>query len=160
MKSFLTGVLLVLLGILIAGLILLTASPPRGEPVTLLPPPTPLPIIIHVEGAVTNPGVVHIPFGSRVQEALEAARGPLPQADLTNLNLAAPPRDDTQNRVPTLSTSTRETPAPNTLPEAPLNINMATVDELAALPGIAALPPLNVSSNTGSNLAPFPPSKT
>lgn len=99
MKSFLTGVLLILFGILIASLIWLTASPPRGEPVTLLPPPTPLPIVVHVEGAVANPGLVHLPSDSRVQAALETVGGPWPEADLTHLNLAAPLMDGTQIRV-------------------------------------------------------------
>jgi len=139
MKSFLTAILLILLGILIAGLIGLTTAPPRGEPVILLPPPTPLPIVVHVSGMVANPGLVTLPSGSRAQEALEAAGGPLPEADLSRVNLAAPLVDGTQLNIPARaasSQSSNETASSLVPPTAPLNINTATADELATLPGI------------------------
>ena len=42
-------------GLLGAGVLFLITRPPRGEPVALLPPPTPLPNIVYVTGAVTLP---------------------------------------------------------------------------------------------------------
>lgn len=138
MKTFLTGVLLIMMGILIAGVTALTTAPPRGEPITLLPPPTPLPIIVEVAGAVSHPGLVSLPLDSRVQNALDAAGGVLPSADLATLNLAAPVIDGTQILVPALSSSSQNSPRAENLP-APadlVNINTATADELAALPGI------------------------
>ena len=50
-------------------------------------------IWVHVAGAVAQPGVVKIPEGSRVIEAIEAAGGLLPEADSTNLNFAAQAQD-------------------------------------------------------------------
>lgn len=135
MKTFLTGILLILIGILLAGVIALTTAPPRGEPITLLPPPTPLPIIVDVEGAVSHPGPVQLPATSRVQEALEAAGGPLPDADLTTLNLAAPLTDGTQILVARRAQQTQPTPA-SSRPQTIININTASVDELATLPNI------------------------
>jgi len=135
MKNFLIGVLLVLVGILIAGLIWLTAAPPRGEPVILLPPSMPLPIVAHVTGAVANPGVVALPFGSRVQDALNAAGGALPEADLSHTNLAAPVLDGTQINIP-YSPANSQTSTSSSPPASLVNINTATADELAALPGI------------------------
>ncbi len=135
MKTFLTGILLILIGILIAGVIALTTAPPRGEPITLLPPPTPLPIIVDVEGAVSHPGPIQIPAASRVQDALEAAGGPLPDADLTSLNLAAPLVDGTQILVPGHTQPTQPATA-NPASQTLINLNTASVDELATLPGI------------------------
>ena len=42
-------------GLLGAGVLFLITRPPRGEPVALLPLPTPLPNIVYVTGAVTLP---------------------------------------------------------------------------------------------------------
>ncbi|HNB52427.1 MAG TPA: ComEA family DNA-binding protein [Anaerolineales bacterium] len=141
MKTLLTGLILIVLGILIAGVIALTVAPPRGEPITLLPPPTPRLMIVEVTGAVAHPGLVSLPFDSRVQNALDAAGGPLPSADLTALNRAAPVTDGIQILVPTLPIPATDAPPPNT-PSAPtslININTATVEELAALPGIGTV---------------------
>ena len=46
-------------------------------------------LVVHVAGAVTHPGVVELPAGARVIDAIEAAGGGLPDADLDRLNLAA-----------------------------------------------------------------------
>src|SRR6266511_3455297 len=46
-------------------------------------------LVVHVAGDVTKPGVVGLPGGSRVIDAVEAAGGGLPDADLDRLNLAA-----------------------------------------------------------------------
>ncbi|NUM46581.1 MAG: ComEA family DNA-binding protein [Anaerolineales bacterium] len=138
MKSLLTGLFLIVLGFLFAGVIALATAPPRGEPVVLQPPPTPLPLVVDVDGAVAQPGLVTLPHASRVQDALDAAGGPLPHADLTALNLAAPIQDGTQLLVPTLPGSSASS-APSTPPPVvttPLNINTATEAELATLPGI------------------------
>lgn len=45
--------------------------------------------VVHVTGAVKNPGVVRLPAGSRVIDAIEKCGGALPDADLDAPNLAA-----------------------------------------------------------------------
>ena len=50
-------------------------------------------IHVYVVGAVKNPGVYTLPQGARVYELLQAAGGPLPDANLVALNLAAPLTD-------------------------------------------------------------------
>lgn len=55
---------------------------------------------VHVVGRVAAPGVVALPEGSRVGDAVAAAGGALPDADLAGLNLAAVVQDGAQIRVP------------------------------------------------------------
>ena len=133
-------------GLLGAGLIMLVSSRPKGQPVTLLPPPTPLPILVHVAGAVANPGVYSLPQDSRVQDALQAAGGLLPEASAGFLNLAAPLQDGEliflPTRIPTAPASPVDsTPATRSqiVPTAVarrININTATLADLDTLPGI------------------------
>ena len=53
-------------------------------------------LVIDVAGRVRHPRVVHLPAGSRVQDALAAAGGALPGSDLVGLNLAQPLADGEQ----------------------------------------------------------------
>ncbi|MEJ2348723.1 MAG: SLBB domain-containing protein [Anaerolineales bacterium] len=79
----------VLCGLFGAGILLLASRQPRGEPIQLRPPPTPPPVIVHVTGAVAQPGVYTLASESRVEDAVQAAGGVSPQADVQSLNLAA-----------------------------------------------------------------------
>ena len=97
------GVLLVL-GLLAAGWLLLRARPVAlaspGEVVTMGTPlqaaPTASPsisatatrLVVHVLGAVRDPGLVQLPENSRVQDAIDAAGGLTGRADPGELNLA------------------------------------------------------------------------
>jgi competence protein ComEA len=57
-------------------------------------------ITVHVAGAVARPGVVELPAGSRLHEALTAAGGPTAAADPDRLNLAAVLEDGQKILVP------------------------------------------------------------
>jgi competence protein ComEA len=57
-------------------------------------------IYIHVVGAVQRPGLMRLPAGARVAEALRRAGGPGPRADLGAVNLAARLADGQQIVVP------------------------------------------------------------
>ena len=46
-------------------------------------------IAVHVKGAVEEPGLYWLATDSRVDDAVQAAGGALPEADLENVNLAA-----------------------------------------------------------------------
>jgi competence protein ComEA len=57
-------------------------------------------LVVHVDGQVVRPGVVELAAGARVQQALDAAGGATPQADLTRINLARPVSDGERLWVP------------------------------------------------------------
>jgi len=154
MKSWWKIVFGVLCGLLGGGLILLVSGQPRGEPVELLPLPSPAPIQVHVSGAVLQPGVYALPIGSRAEQAIQAAGGAAPKADLQALNLAEALEDGSQLIVPTQAppvTATSAMPLPQVTDsptqvhywltptptvQFPININTATLEELDVLPYI------------------------
>lgn len=53
-------------------------------------------LVVYVAGRVRHPGVVRLPAGSRVQDALRAAGGALAGSDLVGINLAQPLVDGEQ----------------------------------------------------------------
>jgi competence protein ComEA len=123
-------------GLLSTGLLLLFLTEPSGHPVELRPPPTPGPVRVHVAGAVATPGVYELPAHAIVEQAIEAAGGPLGEAELDVLNLAAVIEDGEKIYLPSkevdaVGPSLQRAPA-----EEGININAATAPELEQLPGI------------------------
>lgn len=57
-------------------------------------------VVLHVLGAVADPGIVELPLGSRVVDAIAAAGGPTDDADLAAVNLARVVADGEQLRLP------------------------------------------------------------
>ncbi len=89
-------------------------------------------ITIHIVGAVSKPGIYHLPAGSRVYELLEAAGGASEDADTTSVNLARPLFDGEQVTIYRVG----EAAADQGSPEGKVNINKASVEELKMLPSI------------------------
>ncbi|WP_413250923.1 helix-hairpin-helix domain-containing protein [Sinomonas flava] len=105
-------------------------------------------LVVHVAGAVASPGVIRLPRGSRIHEAIAAAGGALPDADVHRLNLAAPVEDGSRLHVPRSGEEPDPAPASGTAagthagsgaasaPAAKVNINQATAQELGTLPRV------------------------
>lgn len=134
-RSFFVGLCT---GLISAALILIGNGRLEGKPVLLSTPLEPPGVRVSVKGAVAAPGIYNLGAGSIVQDALDAAGGILPQADVSRLNLAAALSDGQEIRVPAQT----PTAAPGTpTPEPPdaggiVNLNTATLQELETLPGI------------------------
>jgi len=113
-----------------------TVQTPAPETVTPTPEPT---IKVHVLGAVVNPGVVTLPQGSRVEDAINAAGGLLPGADPAQLNLAAILVDGSQIIIGTAQQPRGEVNgggSESSGGETKINLNTATQAQLETLPGI------------------------
>ncbi|MGQ0744592.1 MAG: ComEA family DNA-binding protein [Acidimicrobiales bacterium] len=132
-----------------------SSDPGSGEPIAGAPSA----LVIHAAGAVVRPGVYPVGPGARVADAVAAAGGARPDADLDRLNLAAPLVDgqrvyvarrgeqvgpgsaDPAGPGPLGSsgagppgsgeTGTSSGPTPS-----PVDLNSATVESLDRLPGV------------------------
>jgi len=142
-----------------------TAPPPVGSataPAAVVPSVAPTgEVVVHVAGRVRHPGVVELPAGSRVVDAIEAAGGARPGAHLGRLNLARPLVDGEQIAVgipgaaapPALGSTTGSTggtgstgstgstgvavvPGATGAATGLVNINTASQAELEELPGV------------------------
>jgi competence protein ComEA len=110
-------------------------------------------VVVHVVGQVLRPGLVRLRQGARVADAISAAGGTRPGADLAAVNLARLVVDGEQIRV----TKPGEAPGPgagpaaggapgaaggagvsgsSAAPEAPVSLNAADAAALDSLPGV------------------------
>jgi competence protein ComEA len=110
------------------------------------PSPAATSVVVQVAGKVRHPGVVTLPSGSRVTDAITAVGGLLPGADPGPLNLARRVTDGEQILVAIPGTpAPAAAPAGGTgdgtgggvpAPGAPLDLNSATLAQLQDLPGL------------------------
>ena len=130
-------------------LVLAPASPSPASPATSGSPEAAADVVVYVCGAVKSPGVVRLPAGARVADALELAGGAGAKAELAGVNLAAHVTDGQQIVVPergvagavaagsSAGTGGAATPPAGGLPAGTLvNINTASASELDALQGV------------------------
>ena len=132
----------IVVGVLLsAGVLLLVTRPPRGEPIVLLPAPTPAPITVYVSGSVNQVGLYALPFGSRVNDAIQAAGGFSGEADSGAINLAAILQDGEQVNVPEIMPTQVGGGALRALPGTNLlvDINTASLEQLDTLPQIGPI---------------------
>ncbi|WP_293787355.1 ComEA family DNA-binding protein [uncultured Aeromicrobium sp.] len=90
-------------------------------------------LVVDVVGAVARPGIVTVPPGSRVHEAIEAAGGLVGQPDTTSLNMARELNDGEQLLVGIVAPAA----GPSGAGEGQaLDLNRADQSALEELPGI------------------------
>ena len=135
-----------LVWIIILGLYVVYDRWPRPETIVIETPSavhsaTIGPIVIHVSGAVRNPGVYQLAPDARSQQAIEAAGGLLSDANPSGLNLAAHLADGQQVYVPRLgetppqpTVSPKGTRTPLPASGILVDLNTASVEQLEALP--------------------------
>lgn len=90
-------------------------------------------IYVHVLGAVLQPGIYVLADGSRVVDALAAAGGTVPDADLRSVNLARVLSDGEQLYVPEVGEAGAGSSA---LSDGRIDLNTANQSELETLPRI------------------------
>ena len=84
-------------------------------------------VVVHVAGAVQEPGLVTLPAGERIAEAIARAGGFAPDADADAINLAREVVDGEQVYVQVVGEQSGSTL---------INLNRASAQELESLPGV------------------------
>lgn len=122
-----------------------TPVTPTAVPVTASTPTalaTPVELQVHVVGAVTRPGVVRLPVGARVADAVAAAGGTTADAKLGDLNLAAVVADGAQvvvggdARVSAVRDGGGGAAGSGSGGAGQVDLNTATREQLDGLPGV------------------------
>ncbi|UHR02907.1 ComEA family DNA-binding protein [Peptoniphilus sp. GNH] len=92
-------------------------------------------IVVHVAGLVKNPGLYELKNGSRVEDAILAAGGPIGDGDINKLNRARILKDEEKITVEGPGSSEDEGSIQSSDSDK-ININKASLDELTKIPGI------------------------
>jgi competence protein ComEA len=122
-----------------------SAAPPVPSATSVAAPSTQL--RVHVIGAVVHPGVVVLPDGARIADAITAAGGLKPTAAIGELNLAQKVVDGTQVKIGTrahpggwirdgTASSSEGSGGGGGGDAAKVSLNRATLQQLDSLPGI------------------------
>lgn len=141
-KSWWWLAVFIVVGVLLgAGVILLVTRPPRGEPIKLIPAPTPAPLTVYVSGNVNQAGLYTLPYGSRVNDAIQAAGGFGANADTRAINLAEILTDGGQVNVPGIMPNQANRGGSGSMPESNqlVDINTASLELLDTLPQIGPI---------------------
>ena len=101
-------------------------------------------VVVALAGKVRRPGLVRLPAGARVADAIEAAGGALPGVDVALLNPARKVTDGELILVGVTAppgqagpaTAGGGAPGGSAAPAGPVNLNTATLAQLDALPGV------------------------
>ena len=150
MKTWQHIALGILIGLILAGGILLFILPNRGSPITLVtktPDLTPqasatLALIrVHVTGAVNEPGLITLPKDACLADAIEKAGGLIEGYDQNLLNLSEPIADGQRIHIPrfdeqSISNFNQGRSITFSTEESLININTADFETLCLLPGI------------------------
>lgn len=98
--------------------------------------------VVHVVGAVREPGVYRVAEGTRVEDAIARAGGATGRAELSAINLAAKVADGQQVVVPrrgaaaVAAASASASASGTAASSGPVNLNSATAEQLDTLDGV------------------------
>lgn len=163
-SSMIGGCLIV--GIAVGALFWTTRQtpPPLEDSLPLVDPASvttttevPGPVVVHVAGAVVEPGVRRLPAGARVIDAVDAAGGLEADADTGRINLAAELSDGSQVYVPRVG---EEPPLvqgsdASMAGDGLVDLNTADQSRLESLPGIGPATAAAIIEHRERN-GPFP----
>ncbi|MGC4895215.1 helix-hairpin-helix domain-containing protein [Micromonospora sp. DT31] len=116
-----------------------------GVPVAPAPSGSSGQVVVAVAGKVRRPGLVRLPAGARLADAVEAAGGALPGVDVALLNPARKVTDGELILVGVTAAPGQNGPGAAagagqpggpSAPAGPVNLNTATLAQLDALPGV------------------------
>ncbi|MEE6286798.1 ComEA family DNA-binding protein [Georgenia sp. MJ173] len=125
-----------------------TAGESGQQPATAPDDPPATEVVVHVAGAVAEPGIVTVASGARVADVVERAGGPTADAELGGINLARVVTDGEQVFVPEVGQGVpgAEAGAPAGTPDASgatgsdgaaaVDLNQADQAALETLPGV------------------------
>ncbi len=138
------GAVVVLLLTGLGGAVVASLVAPRGAAVTVLDPSSApgiddevLMVVVHVLGAVAEPGLYRLPEGARVVDAIAAAGGFALDADRSGLNLARVLVDAEQVVVPVVGApSAAGAGPPGIASDGRVNLNTADKDAVGTLPRV------------------------
>jgi competence protein ComEA len=113
--------------------------PAAAAPLPAPPSPSPAGVVVDVGGRVRHPGLVTLPAGARVADAVHAAGGALRPGDLRLVDLAARVTDGQLLLIGVsgaAAAGSAPTASDGSATTGPVNLNTATATDLDALPGI------------------------
>jgi competence protein ComEA len=110
-------------------------------------------VVVHVAGAVREPGVYRLAAGARVADAIERAGGAEPSGDEDAINLAAMLADGQQVVVPAKlpAGAAAGAAAGATAEEGPISLGTATAEDLETIDGIGPITAADIISYRDGN---------
>lgn len=132
------GVVIVACAIAAIGVLSTQSSAPAAQSAPLPVPDQPVaaaaPLLVHVSGAVNNPGVLELEDGARVFDAVDAAGGVTSDAEANQINLARPVMDGEHIVIPREGETPRQGAAATA--GEPISLSRSPADVLVKLPGV------------------------
>jgi competence protein ComEA len=101
-------------------------------------------VVVHVAGAVHEPGVYRLPAGSRVTDAVQRAGGATRPAGLQGINLAAILTDGQQVVVPGGAAAGTSATGSAAATDGPISLGTATLEQLDTIEGIGPVTAQNI----------------